>query len=303
MRQSSTSFSDNKHVSSAQADGRKLLIDEIGGKFWTDCLAQSVLVPGLTVASSYYAMIVSERCVSALRSEGVLEVVLPDIFETLTGAMPPTYLAVTGSPGVDLVAAKSRYSVPLPNLPGSRAEISTWTGKDFVCSTQEGGRGRAHFCSRRVLEAARAQRWTGFTFHPADLPQTLHGLWDGIDYLGEEWPPRSWYPPDPSRFECVEDWISAFSQAGYGAGGLAQVMVREHRDWSSQKAIDWLACYVTEHQPGSRQVDNAARVYWGMWSQHRDRFRFDPAAVEVARRIGLELDLMSLAKLRERYGK
>jgi hypothetical protein len=74
-------------------------------------------------------------------------------------------------------------------------------------------------------------------------------------------------------------------------------MVREHGDWSSQEAIDWLAAYVSQHAPGTRRVDNAARVYSSMWSQHRDLYRFDPAVVDKARSIGHELDMMLLSGL------
>ncbi|XHC25196.1 MAG: hypothetical protein ACFHWZ_06395 [Phycisphaerales bacterium] len=304
IRQVCTSFTDVKHLTFARNRDGRLFVEEVRGRVWTDCLATRVTVDWSTPASMYDAMVVSERCAAALSAEETMEVVLAFQRGPVSKNAPwPSYVAITGAPGVELVPTPSKYSMPLPGLTGVRAEISTWSGRDFVTSNNPKGRGYSHFCSRRILDLARQEGWTGFEFHPADLPQPLHGLWDGIDYLGHEWPPEHWYPPDPSTFHGVEDWIAAFDRVGYGAGSFSMLMVREHGDWSSQKAIDWLAAFVIEQEPGTRSVDNAARVYWSMWFQHRDLFSFDAIAVEKARSIGHELDLMSLAAMRKRYAK
>lgn len=159
------------------------------------------------------------------------------------------------------------------------------------------------FCSRRVIEAARAERWTGFSFYPADLPFDMHPVWDGIDYLGEEWPPRRWYPPDPATFTGVEDWVATFDELGSCLSQLAAVMVREHESWSSQEAIDWLASYITEHPAGTWRVDNAACVYSNMAIRYADRFHFDPVALEHAHCIARTMSMMTTAALRKRYNK
>jgi hypothetical protein len=159
------------------------------------------------------------------------------------------------------------------------------------------------YCSRRVLEVAHSERWTGFTFYPADLPFDLHPLWDGIDYLGKKWPPYRWYPPDPTTFTGVEDWLSAFDEVGSAASQFAGVMVREHESWSSQQAIDWLASVVVAESGGVWRFDQAARVYSQMARRYGDLFDFDTVAREQARKISHELSMMTTAELRKRYAK
>lgn len=60
-------------------------------------------------------------------------------------------------------------------------------------------------CSYGIIELARSQKWTNMRFDPIDLPGRIRPLPEPINYLGDPWPPVSWYPdevdPDPRNFE------------------------------------------------------------------------------------------------------
>lgn len=71
-------------------------------------------------------------------------------------------------------------------------EKDGWKGQDLFKFANIGPSDVA-FCTRRVLELARAERWTNCRFVPVDVDQIECCTWKGIDYLGKQWPPR-WYP-------------------------------------------------------------------------------------------------------------
>lgn len=210
------------------------------------------------------------------------------------------YVAMVPHGGVDAAKKVCRYDHFSPNGDSMHALVDTWDGTDFVTN-----RGNAHtvYCSLRVVETARAERWTGFAFQPADLPFGLQVHWNGVDYLGEEWPPRRWYPPDPATFTGVQDWIAALNEVGPRTSSWLMFMRREMDEWASQEAIDWIAAYITENEPGTVTVDYAGRLYWYLSREHPDKFRYDPAALEHAYEIIVETRPMRISEFTKRYQK
>ncbi len=83
--------------------------------------------------------------------------------------------------------------------------LRTWDGSDVFAVTNCG---RFWGCTLRVIEIARAQRWTNFKFVPFDIEHSLQCGWEGIDYLGKTWPPDSWYPKVLSFEEAFENCIA-----------------------------------------------------------------------------------------------
>lgn len=65
----------------------------------------------------------------------------------------------------------------------------TWSGSPFLT-----GRVGNLLCSREVVEVARNQELSNFKFDRIDSTPRQRGSWDGIDYLGKQWPPEKWYP-------------------------------------------------------------------------------------------------------------
>jgi hypothetical protein len=97
IRQACTFFTDNKHVSFARAEDGRFMVEELRGSVWTGCLAESVIIQGSVPASSYYAMIVSERCTNVLHADSALAVVLFMKTRSTSKSMShKDYLAVTG---------------------------------------------------------------------------------------------------------------------------------------------------------------------------------------------------------------
>lgn len=81
--------------------------------------------------------------------------------------------------------------------------IETWDGSDFF--RVKNWYNKHIFCTRRVVELAREERWSNLQFEPMDRPREQIIMPFGIDYLGKEWPPENWYPdgvkPDPRNLE------------------------------------------------------------------------------------------------------
>ena len=63
------------------------------------------------------------------------------------------------------------------------------------------------WCTRRIVELARRDKWTNARFDIIDLPMRLKVRWPGIDYLGDHWPPKQWRPY-PAQGKTVEEWIA-----------------------------------------------------------------------------------------------
>ena len=85
--------------------------------------------------------------------------------------------------------------------------------------------------------------------------------------------------------------------------GWVTLMMREFDEWASQDALDWIASYITGHDPGTPTVDYAARVYIFSAARQADRFSFDSAALERAHEINVQIRSLGLAALRKRYMK
>lgn len=46
------------------------------------------------------------------------------------------------------------------------------------------------FCGRRILELAREHRWSNLRFVPSGVLRKDSYDWQGVDYLGKQWPPK-----------------------------------------------------------------------------------------------------------------
>jgi hypothetical protein len=138
-----------------------------------------------------------------------------------------------------------------------------------------------------VLERARAERWTGFMFNPADVPVNVQSVWAGIDYLGESWPPACWAPPDLASFTSVDEWIDASAEVGHKAYDLVRRAINAADRWADQAAIDRLASFVEAEPPPTVRSDFAAKLYLHASAKCADRLAFDDTLVERARQISI----------------
>lgn len=126
------------------------------------------------------------------------------------------YLDVKGRIDIDL---KSSGLEGAQQCPGCFRDLSTklieptryvparegWDGSDLFRL-----RNRPNllvFCTRRILELARQERWTNFRFEPMDVVQRHAVSWSGIDYLGEQWPPAKWYPDAPGAGKSIAELV------------------------------------------------------------------------------------------------
>lgn len=292
------------------------IADEVRWYNWRDLLGESVhIFRGEICTPSYrrslHSCVLTRRCVDPFvtKDDQVFDV---DLSPAASQGKKKRdwsafdYVAMVPHGGVDTVVEKCRYDWSRPYNKSLNALVDTWDGTHFVTNRENS---HSVYCSLRVVETARAERWTGFAFQPADLPTGLQAHWNGVDYLGEEWPPRRWYPPDPATFTGVQDWIAALNEVGPHASRWISFMRREMDDWASQEAIDWIAAYITENEPGTVTVDNAGLLYLYLSSKnsyllspkYEGQFRFDPKARERAWEINLETRSLSWLALRKRY--
>ncbi|WP_419193498.1 hypothetical protein [Kolteria novifilia] len=68
-------------------------------------------------------------------------------------------------------------------------------------------------CSMAVVELARRHCWKNFYFEPLDTNKRIlrhQTNYRGVDYLGETWPPKDWYPVPPQVGRSTEEWILAY---------------------------------------------------------------------------------------------
>lgn len=294
-------WTNRKNVESASIHNGSIFIKQCSGQIWCDCLGSRVTLDGeIGILDSY--MICNSRCVS-WDLTGIFEslpVKLTEINRDESGH-PNDYLYVGIRSSALLetrVSDAVRFGFARPGSKTLFADPDTWDGSDLAVDQA----GANFYCSLDFVERARTDRWTGFSFWPADLPYEELPVWDGIDYLGEVWPPRRWYPPDPAAFSGVTDWVAAFDEAKSSYDQYASVMIREHECWSSQEAIDWLASYITENPSGIWRVDNAARVYSKFAFRYPDLYRYDQAALKLAHDTARTMSTISTAALRKRYG-
>lgn len=285
-------------------DGRSVVIpEESRGRTWRDCLSEDLAVPVNQSGHMLRCMLMNHLCAQLFAGDA--DEILPVVFDRIKGPPAkksgnPEYAAIRVHAGVRLRSIDPGFHTLGIEGPASVPDVETWDGGHFVRPVE--GNQSGVYCSRAFLEAARTENWTGFEFHPADAPLGLQLLWDGIDYLGERWPPQRWYPPDATSFRGVEDWVAAFDDVGIRSGLFVSVMVRERERWADQSAIDWLQSFITEHPKGSRRVDRAAQAYLQTWGKLKDRFHFDTEIIEHARAISIEVNKCTSRQLAKRHG-
>jgi len=194
-----------------------------------------------------HRILLAERIVNSLHKAGIscFKVRLTRIgrmdSKKLTRRGAPRYFLPVMPSGirVDLEASGIRHAPVLCETCGSQGELpgsalvpftrqkrrglktipESWTGADlFIC--EDLGSTSYTFCTRRVLELARAERWTGVRFDPIDAPFDLRTRWRGIDFRGKQWPPKAWYPPPPDAGKSPEEWVSLLVEFGLGLAPL-----------------------------------------------------------------------------------
>lgn len=167
------------------------------------------------------AWCVSRRVYEALESENVKSYhifpVEPEAKRPGSGLPKgrhmPEYLALLSDQGLkveliysDVTPKRDPRLAPMSRkFKRSIAKEDTWKGFDLF----QTGAGQT-CCTRRIVELAREHRWTNFEFKPLDVRRDMPT--EGIDYLGEPWPPESWYPPSPSEGKTVEPWVEAYME-------------------------------------------------------------------------------------------
>jgi hypothetical protein len=165
----------------------------ISGSHWADIVGAGSFGP---------RFMVSERVITDLREIRATGFVPYAVeiqrIESYELQVPPTpryyYLEITGSITIDWKASKlhepcERCGAPLKietRKPDWLIPVqNSWDGSDFFRGHPYGG----PFCSERVLQLARRNRWVDFQFlpvAPTDYPIAEDG--SGIDYLSDEWP-------------------------------------------------------------------------------------------------------------------
>lgn len=129
---------------------------------------------------------------------------------------PPKYfyLELLGRIDIELRASGLCESAPCPECfkspvieeaTGYVPKPETWDGQALFSIRNYPI--AAFFCTEEVLELARKDRWSNFSFQPMDVVRKHSYGWRGVDYLGRKWPPKRWYPDAPSSGKTLKQWL------------------------------------------------------------------------------------------------
>lgn len=187
-----------------------------GGASWTDALP---------VAGFYPPYLVSERVAKGLEAIGatgykLLPVRFSDVEGNRLQRLPEPkyyYLSVSGMIDIDIGASGLGSMDWCPACKASTSKHfvqhlkhvpirESWDGSDIFKVGPRPTWG-VLYCTRRVLELARNERWSSFQFEPMDIVRRHSSSWGGIDYLGDAWPPKNWYPTPPSAGKSLAEWV------------------------------------------------------------------------------------------------
>lgn len=253
------------------------------GAAWTDAIGNP----------NWSLILFSERVLSGLTDIGAsgispLEVRIREVrSETLRALSAPSYyyFNVAGRIDVDLEASGlggvERCPVCFRVLAGRHPQArrfvprhETWDGAD-VFSIRNSPNSML-FCTRRVLELARRDRWTNFRFEPMDVVRDHATQWGGIDYLGPTWPPEIWYPPSPSEGTTLAEWLARMRSEDKDTARRARMAVADIAQDEPGVVVPQLIAMLDD--PDEKLRVHAARLLF------RVDFRY-PLSPEIKRRV------------------
>ncbi len=237
------------------SEGWSCVVDE--GTYWPDVLG----------AASSPIHAVSARVVRALEDEAasgfeVCPMHLAEVRGRRLAHLPEPeyfYLNVTGAVDIDLAAGgigdvpacpECFQQIPEGHKPAHRHVpiAGTWDGADFVRTRNLPN--LLTFCTRRIVELARRDRWSNLRIDPMDIGSHNYGLWAGVPFLAERWPPASWYPPRPSEGRTLEEWLGQLTADEFRLRRDAKVALVD----LGREAIPALAALLGDHRPGLAEV-------------------------------------------------
>lgn len=162
-----------------------------GGTFWSDATETSGGVSGLYVSARVKEAL---DAAGARYGKAFSAVVEPPYPKKLQNCKPPEYFHITGELGARLDFEASGYRVtytcpacgriktdPLSKPTRDQFLEASWNRSDIFFTDLSPA---AMFCTQRILELARAHRWTNFRFVP--LNEAYNASHKGIDYTKEE---------------------------------------------------------------------------------------------------------------------
>jgi len=185
----------------------------IQGGYWADIIG---------TGSGSPPFIVSDRVINALSDLGTTgftanPVTISSVLDPrLSNSRQPSYFYLSIHGRVSIDWKKSRLAepclscgAPLNPQIGTPEKVfpieSSWDSTDIFEGVPWGG----PYCTLRILELARKQHWTNFRFYAIGEEQNVMSGWDGIDYLGKQWPPL-WYGNSPSVGKTPDEWLEEF---------------------------------------------------------------------------------------------
>lgn len=194
----------------------------------------------------------------------------------------PEYHAVVPDIGLE-VATDYRGSRPerLPCRFTYIPRMETWSGADLFRYRIATGV-LWHGCTRRVLELARRERWTGFEFEPIDKRRELSGP---IKYLAKKWPPKSWHPEPPGAGKPFEEWLRLHRDPATPLEVRTRAYHAIREDYPDEAAEYFLARF----HSADRQVLEEAAQWIFQICNYVSKNEIPPGVLEQARAISKEV--------------
>jgi hypothetical protein len=171
---------------------------------------------------SWPAFLVSSRVVRAVRQlgqPGFAPMQVQWKRDTSRTAKPPDYFLMDVSGTIDIDRAASGlgdaehcsqcFSYLGQRLIEAKRYVplfDTWSGSQVF--RMRNNPNLETFCTQEVLELARNEQWSNMRFEPMDVVRKHAIPWRGIDYLGMQWPPETWYPPSPFAHRSLAEWVA-----------------------------------------------------------------------------------------------
>jgi hypothetical protein len=213
---------------------------------WPDCMQDLASIPGL---------LLSQRVVEVLRAEctGILDFQPARVIQNTCAKLrtePPLYFYMNIAGRIDIDPVASEVTGPEPcsgcyvrdGYFEARRLVpvrESWDGSDLF-KIRNLGTGQI-YCSRRVVELARRERWTNLNIQPMDTETRFSYRFEGIDYLGEKWPPDNWYPEPPQTGRTPEQWVETLKSAEGEENYRAQLALLEVGGQVLPQLLDLLA--------------------------------------------------------------
>jgi len=185
----------------------------VGGTFWPDVLGCSSSTPCLMSEHAVQGLLRMNAsgfapkpvAIAGTRDTTLRKETAPRYFYLHVDGSIDIHLTASGLAAPRCPACKTLQGAVKTEARALVPDDESWDKSDILKISNHIN--AMYFCTKTILELARSDRWTNARFDPMDILQRHAVYWGGIDYLGNEWPPKQWYPIPPGTGKSLQEWV------------------------------------------------------------------------------------------------